>query len=78
MDTERFPPVMVMVAITGVSQILVMEDALGMTTGHTETRAVVDRWLGQLEKTTGAGPPKGPGDGARVSPRRRIAKAGAR
>ena len=50
-DTELFPPVMVMVVITGVSQILVVEDALGMTAGHAETRAVVDRYLGQLEKT---------------------------
>jgi AcrR family transcriptional regulator len=50
-DTELFPPAMVMVAITGVSQLLVMEDALGLTAGHAETRAVVDRYLGQLEKS---------------------------
>ena len=33
-DAELFPPVMVMVLITGVSQILVQEEALGMTAGH--------------------------------------------
>jgi AcrR family transcriptional regulator len=53
-DTELFPPLMVMVLITGVSQILVMEDALGMTTGHVETRGVVERYLDQLETTAGA------------------------
>jgi AcrR family transcriptional regulator len=78
-DTELFPPVMVMVAITGVSQILVMEDALGMTAGHAETRDVVERCLGQLEKATGAaGRRKGAGDGSTVSPGRRIAKASTR
>ncbi|HEX4218489.1 MAG TPA: helix-turn-helix domain-containing protein [Acidimicrobiales bacterium] len=49
MDTERFPPVAVMVLITGVSQILVMEEALGMSAGHAEARALVERCIEQLE-----------------------------
>ncbi|MGA8370025.1 MAG: helix-turn-helix domain-containing protein [Acidimicrobiales bacterium] len=48
-DTEGFPPVAVMVLITGVSQILVMEEALGMSAGHAETRALVERCIVQLE-----------------------------
>jgi AcrR family transcriptional regulator len=52
-DTERFPPAMVMVLITGLSQILVQEEALGMTAGHDETRAVVEHFLDQFE-----GPPR--------------------
>jgi AcrR family transcriptional regulator len=48
-DTERFPPVAVMVLITSVSQILGMEEALGMSAGHGETRALVERFLEQLE-----------------------------
>jgi AcrR family transcriptional regulator len=52
-DTEDFSPLMVMVLITGVSQLLVMEDALGMTTGHAETRSVVERYLEQFETTPG-------------------------
>jgi AcrR family transcriptional regulator len=51
-DTEGFPPVAVMVLITGVSQILVMEEALGMSAGHAETRALVERCIAQLEGET--------------------------
>jgi len=40
-DTDRFPPLAVMTVITGVSQILVLEESLGMTAGHAETRALV-------------------------------------
>jgi AcrR family transcriptional regulator len=53
-DTELFSPLMVMVLITGVSQLLVMEDALGMTTGHAEARSVVERYLEQFETTDGS------------------------
>jgi AcrR family transcriptional regulator len=45
-DTERFPPVAVMTAMTSVAQILVLEEALGITAGHAETRALVARLLG--------------------------------
>ena len=48
-DTEGFPPIAVMVLITGVSQILVMEEALGMSAGHAETRALVERCIVELE-----------------------------
>ena len=78
-DTELFPPVMVMVAITGVSQLLVMEDALGMTAGHAETRDVVDRCIGQLERTTVVtGRHRQAGEASTVSPGRRTPKATAR
>ena len=40
-DTDRFPPVAVMTVMTSISQILVLEEALGITTGHPETRALV-------------------------------------
>jgi AcrR family transcriptional regulator len=40
-DTDRFPPVAVMTVMTSISQILVLEESLGMTTGHAETRALV-------------------------------------
>ena len=48
-DTAMFPPVAVMVLMTSVSQILVMEEALGMSVGHAETRALVARYLNQYE-----------------------------
>jgi AcrR family transcriptional regulator len=48
-DTQLFSPLMVMVMVTGISQLLVMEEALGMTTGHAEMRAVVEQYLEQME-----------------------------
>ncbi len=48
-----------MVLITGVSQILVMEEALGMSTGHAEMRALVERTLEQLEGEPTAVDPSG-------------------
>jgi AcrR family transcriptional regulator len=48
-DTELFPPIALMVLITSVSQILVMEEALGMSAGHAETRELVARLLHQFE-----------------------------
>lgn len=58
-DTEGLPPVAVMVLITGVSQILGMEEALGMSAGHAETRALVERWIEQFERQ-----PRSPGPSA--------------
>ena len=44
-----------------MSQILVMEEALGMSAGHTETRDLVARYLNQYEGTAkspdGSSPP---------------------
>jgi AcrR family transcriptional regulator len=48
-DTGMFPPIAIMVLITSVSQILVMEEALGMSAGHAETRELVARVLNQFE-----------------------------
>jgi len=44
-DTERFPPVAVVTVMTGISQILVLEEALGIGTGHAETRELVAKFL---------------------------------
>jgi AcrR family transcriptional regulator len=48
-DPELFAPDAVLVLITSVSRILGMEAALGMTTGHEEVRALVERILVQYE-----------------------------
>ncbi|HXK24068.1 MAG TPA: TetR/AcrR family transcriptional regulator [Myxococcota bacterium] len=58
-DPVAFPPDAVLVLVTAVSQILVMEEALGLTTGHAETRALVERYLARYE----AGAP-GEGEGS--------------
>jgi hypothetical protein len=43
------PPVVWTVFATSVSQGLVMERALGMTTGHAETFAYCEQWIRRLE-----------------------------
>jgi len=62
------PPVVLVVAMTGVSQVLVLEKALGMTSGHDETFALVERYLRELE---GGGRSKPPDRRRRVPPARR-------
>jgi AcrR family transcriptional regulator len=49
MDPADVPPLVWSVLITGVSQVLVMEQALGMSAGHSETVAFVERYLRRLE-----------------------------
>ncbi len=47
--TSDVPPVVWTVFATSVSQSLVMERALGMTTGHAETFAYCEQWIRRLE-----------------------------
>jgi TetR/AcrR family transcriptional regulator len=49
LDPETYPPDAVLVLLTSVSQVLVMEEALGITTGHAAMRAVVDQVLAGFE-----------------------------
>ena len=44
-STSDVPPVVWTVFATSVSQALVMERALGMTTGHAETFAYCEKWI---------------------------------
>lgn len=46
---EGVPPVVWAVFATSISRVLVMEQELGMSSGHDETLAFVDTWLRQLE-----------------------------
>jgi AcrR family transcriptional regulator len=48
-DTERWPPIALMVLMSSVSRFLVMEESLGISAGHAETVAVVENVLVQLE-----------------------------
>jgi AcrR family transcriptional regulator len=41
-----------MMVLTGVSRVLVMEKSLGVATGHKSVRALVERWLYQLENSS--------------------------
>lgn len=46
---QEVPPVVWTVFATSVSQALVVERALGMTTGHAETFAFCEQWIRRLE-----------------------------
>ena len=48
-DPAQFPPEAVLVLVTALSQILVQEEALGITMGHADIRAVVERCLTHYE-----------------------------
>ncbi|GFG51179.1 TetR family transcriptional regulator [Mycolicibacterium agri] len=48
-DTSEVPPVVWAVFATSLSRVLVMETALGMSSGHAETLEFVEAWLRQLE-----------------------------
>ena len=51
MSLREFPPLAVSLAIAGISRALVMETALGVSSGHDETRAWVESWLRKLESS---------------------------
>ncbi|BBU21340.1 TetR/AcrR family transcriptional regulator [Mycobacterium xenopi] len=48
-DTEQVPPVAVAFLLTGVQGVLFMEEALGISAGHTEVVALVERYLRDVE-----------------------------
>jgi AcrR family transcriptional regulator len=52
-SADTYPPVVVVLAMTGFSQILVLEKALGITSGHDEMVALVERTLEELEGPIG-------------------------
>ncbi|HLS79756.1 MAG TPA: helix-turn-helix domain-containing protein [Nocardia sp.] len=55
-DTEAFPPVAMSMLLTGAARMICNESAVGMTQGHEELRAFVERFLEQYRMPTVAGP----------------------
>ena len=55
---EAFPPVVVLLGLTGVTQVMAIEEALGVTDGHRETLAFVDAWIDRTEHAPSPGPPQ--------------------
>jgi TetR/AcrR family transcriptional regulator len=45
------PPIVAQLIMTGLTQVLAIEEALGVTAGHDETLAFVEQRLAQLERT---------------------------
>jgi AcrR family transcriptional regulator len=48
-DADGLPPIAAAVLISSISLFLRMEDNVGMSAGHAETEALVERWITQLE-----------------------------
>jgi AcrR family transcriptional regulator len=46
---ERVPPVVALLAMTGVSQVMAIEEALGITTGHDQLRQFIEDRLDDAE-----------------------------
>lgn len=59
-DSAQLPPLAAVVLLTSFSQGLVMERAIGMTTGHAETLALVERQMRRFDEEP---PPDAPTTG---------------
>jgi AcrR family transcriptional regulator len=49
----QLPPIVALLLMTGLSQVLALEGALGVTTGHETTVAFVERTIDRLERASG-------------------------
>jgi AcrR family transcriptional regulator len=57
------------VLLTGISRLLVMEEALGLSSGHKEASAMVENWVRQLDKCLVAPPGTAPAKERQVGQR---------
>jgi hypothetical protein len=48
-DPNALPPVVAAILISSLSLFLRMEGGVGMSFGHAETEALIERWIAQLE-----------------------------
>ncbi|MGB7053092.1 MAG: helix-turn-helix domain-containing protein [Acidimicrobiales bacterium] len=49
---REMPPIVALLMMTGLAQVLSIEQALGVTAGHEATTSFVDRLIGRLEPAT--------------------------
>ena len=49
---EGLPPVVALLLMTGVTQVMALEDALGVTAGHETTRSFMARTIARFEPTS--------------------------
>ncbi|MEO3783605.1 hypothetical protein ABGB12_09765, partial [Actinocorallia sp. B10E7] len=47
--SEEFPPVVLVVILTSISRVVMMEEALGFSTGHAETMEWVEQHIRKVE-----------------------------
>ena len=49
-DSDEFPPLALIVFMSSLSRALNLESTLGVTTGHAEALALIDKWLASYEE----------------------------
>jgi AcrR family transcriptional regulator len=52
---SQVPPIVALLTMTGLAQVLALEDALGVTAGHDTTLDFIERTISQLEHGPGRG-----------------------
>ena len=55
-DAE-LPPIVALLMMTGLTQVLALEDALGVTAGHDTTRSYIEATMARIEPTPAPDPP---------------------
>jgi AcrR family transcriptional regulator len=50
---ETLPPIVALLMMTGVTQVLALEEALGMTAGHDTTRSFIEQAIARVEPGAG-------------------------
>jgi AcrR family transcriptional regulator len=67
-DDDQLPPIVALLLMTGVTQVLALEHALGVTTGHDTTIAFIERAIAELEgpSSQSGTSPRGSGKGRSV------------
>ena len=49
---DELPPIVALLVMTGLSQVLALEDALGVTAGHDITRSFIERTIDRVDPTS--------------------------
>ena len=65
-DEDELPPLVALLTMTGIAQVMALEDALGVTAGHDTTVAFIERAIERLEGRQAGTSPRGNGKGRSV------------
>ena len=49
---DKLPPIVALLVITGLTQVMALEDALGVTAGHDSTRTFIERSIARVDGTS--------------------------
>ena len=49
-SADTCPPIVLLLAMTGVTQVMALETTLGVTAGHAEMTQFVDAWIDEAER----------------------------